>query len=180
LVEHLVLVARRLSHAQGEASDLTHSLAFLPHTAKVEAGELAHTAASDIIVLSASCPTTEGQTDRLAMTVQNGKLFEELVPPLCALSPNACLVVVSNPVDVLTYHALQLSGFRAQRVMGTGTLVDSARFRSILAERVRIHPTDIRAYIFGEHGVTQFPALSLAQAAGVQIERALGQSAFQD
>src|SRR5690606_5924547 len=73
-----------------------------------------------------------------------------------------------------------LSGFPAQRVMGTGTLVDSARFRSILAERVRIHPTDIRAYIFGEHGVTQFPALSLAQAAGVQIERALGQSAFQD
>jgi L-lactate dehydrogenase len=91
------------------------------------------------------------------------------VPALAASSPDAILIVVSNPVDVMTYHALELSGFPSSRVFGTGTLIDSARFRTMLSEEMAIHPDDVRAYTLGEHGDTQFPLYSQAVAGGMPI-----------
>jgi L-lactate dehydrogenase len=79
------------------------------------------------------------------------------------------MIVISNPVDVMTYHTIRLSGFGADRVFGTGTLVDSARFRTLLSEKMGIHPDDLRAYSLGEHGETQFPVFSLAVAGGTRI-----------
>jgi L-lactate dehydrogenase len=96
-------------------------------------------------------------------------LFRELIPVLAVNNPNAVFIVVTNPVDVMTYAAWKLSGFSVNRVMGVGTLVDSARFRALLSQEEHIHPDDLRAYILGEHGSNQFPVLSSAEAGGELI-----------
>jgi L-lactate dehydrogenase len=88
-----------------------------------------------------------------------------MLPLLAVNNPNAMFVVVTNPVDVITYAAWKLSGFAVNRVMGVGTLVDSARFRALLSQEEHIHPDDLRAYILGEHGSNQ-PILSSAEAGG--------------
>jgi L-lactate dehydrogenase len=120
--------------------------------------------------MCASVPTPTQMVDRAELAAGNAALLRELVPQFAAASPNAVFVNVSNPVDAMTWHILQLSGFPWQRVIGTGTLIDSARFRDILSQQVGIHPVDIRAYILGEHGDTQFAALSTATAGGEHID----------
>jgi L-lactate dehydrogenase len=180
LVDELVLMDQNAERAEGEASDLRHGMSFLRHTTRVVGGGLDATADSDVLVLTLSKPWTPGEIDRTKLATENTRLFANVVPDLAALSPRAKLIIVSNPVDALTHHVITLSGFPPDRVMGTGTLIDSARFRSILADNLRIHPSDLRAYIFGEHGSTQFPALSLARAAGVQIDPELGKRAFEE
>jgi L-lactate dehydrogenase len=100
----------------------------------------------------------------------NAELMKDLLPRVAEVAPLAKLVMVTNPVDVLTWQALELTGFPPERVMGTGTLVDSIRFRELLSEMLQIHPDDLRAYILGEHGEHQFPAMSVAQAGGERID----------
>lgn len=169
LGDELVLVGRRREQAAGEADDLRHALAFAPHAQRVLAGSLEDTRGSQLLILCASVPTPRDAPSRAALAAANAQLFRELVPPLAAGSPGAILLVVTNPVDALTTLALRLSGFPAARVLGTGTLIDSARFRSLLSASLGIHPDDLRAYILGEHGPSQFPALSVAQAGGEPI-----------
>ncbi|MCX8049355.1 MAG: lactate dehydrogenase [Methylohalobius sp.] len=169
LCSELILVNRRPKIAQGDAYDLRHAMSFLDRPFEVRHGDLSATRGSDLIALCASVPTPAGLKSRLELLEGNVKLFRELIPPLAALSPHAVLLIVSNPVDVLTYFALKFSGFPPARVIGTGTLVDSARFRAMLSEEVSIHPEDLRAYILGEHGDHQFPCLSQAQAGGEHI-----------
>lgn len=169
LADELVLASRRPSIAAGEAADLRHALAFTEHAMRIGGGEIADTADSDLIVLCASVPWPTGERNRAALAVGNARLFSELVPSLAAASPNTILLVVSNPVDALTWHTWRLSGLPPARVIGTGTLVDSARYRALLSRELGIHPDDLRAYVLGEHGPTQFPALSLAQTGGEPI-----------
>ena len=170
LAEEIVLVGRDRTKAEGEALDLSHAQAFLQAPATIRAGELEDVAASDIVVVCASIPVPEGITDRNAMAEANAHLMREILPPLAEIAPHCMLLMVSNPVDPLTSLALELTGFPPQRVFGTGTLVDSIRFRELLSKMVGIHPDDIRAYILGEHGDHQFPAMSVAQAGGERIE----------
>ncbi|MDZ7736498.1 MAG: hypothetical protein U5P41_10620 [Gammaproteobacteria bacterium] len=92
------------------------------------------------------------------------------MPELAKNSPDAVFVVLTNPVDIMTYHTIRLSGFPPRRVIGTGTLIDSARFREMLSDEIGIDPDDLRAYILGEHGPHQFPALSQAQVGGERID----------
>lgn len=180
LCEELVLVSQRAGFRDGEAHDLRHASSFFRHRIVVRAGDLAATRDSDILILTASHPAPPGSVDRGAVAAENTRLFAELVPRLVAYSPGASILVVSNPVDVLTHHVLRWSELPRGRVLGTGTLIDSARFRAILAERVHVHPLDLRAYIFGEHGPTQFPAVSLASIAGVRIDPQEARRAFAD
>jgi L-lactate dehydrogenase len=109
-------------------------------------------------------------SSRLAQAASNANLFAKLIPAVAQASPGAILVIVSNPVDVMTYLALQFSGFPASRVFGTGTLIDTARFRTLLAKSSGMNPDDVRAYIVGEHGDSQLPALSVASAGGVRFD----------
>ena len=165
----LVLVNRTASVAEGEALDLRHASALVEVPVEVRAGGVAETAGSDLIILTASVPLPSPGAARDTMARGNCEIFEREVPPLAAASPNAVLLVVTNPVDVMTAVAWKHSGFPAERVVGTGTLIDSARFRSLLSREVGIHPDDIRAYILGEHGEHQVPALSLALSGGEWI-----------
>lgn len=170
LASEIVLVGRNRVKAEGEALDLMHAQAFLPTPVRVRAGALADAAASEVVVICASVPQPSGITDRNQMAVANAALYRELLPPIAAAAPDAKLVVVTNPVDPLTWLALRLTGFPPERVFGTGTLIDSIRFRELLSQSLTIHPDDLRAYVLGEHGDRQFAAMSIAQAGGERID----------
>jgi len=167
-VRELVLVGRDLARIAGEALDLSHGEAFFPAPAKIRAGRVADSAGSDVIVFCASAAFT-GDT-RLTLGPANSRLLEELLPSLVEASPGALFLMVSNPVDVLTWQALRISGLPPSRVFGTGTMLDSMRFRHLLSQQLAIHPDDLRAYILGEHGDSQFPAMSMASAGAERIE----------
>lgn len=169
LAEELVLYNRRPEVALGDAYDLEHAASFTSRLTRVRAGDLEATADSDILLFCASAALPAGAGDRRLLGPANVEVLEVLLPRLARLSPAACLVILSNPVDVLVWHALRLTGFPWHRVMGTGTLVDSARFRSMLSTAVGIHPDDVRAYILGEHGQAQFPVMAMAQAGGEHL-----------
>ena len=162
----IVLVNRTAQVAEGEALDLRHASALIEVPVAISAGGIEDTRDSDLVVVTASAAFPDLTAARNSLARDNCALFCEVIPALAAASPNAVLLVVTNPVDVMTAIAWKLSGFPAQRVIGTGTLIDSARFRSLLSREVGIHPDDIRAYVLGEHGEHQVPALSLALSGG--------------
>jgi L-lactate dehydrogenase len=168
--DHLVIAGRSHEKAKGDALDLQHSLAFCSRPIHIEACSNKQVTDADIIVITASVATENKIiTSRMQLGEKNAALFRELIPILAANNPNALLVIVTNPVDVMTYAISKLSGFPSNKVMGVGTLVDSARFRTLLSQEVHIHPDDLRAYILGEHGPNQFPILSSAEAGGERI-----------
>jgi L-lactate dehydrogenase len=170
ITREIVLVGKNRLKAEGEALDLTHAQAFLSAPMKIRAGGIADAEGSQVVVMSASIPTPLGLTDRNEMAKENAQLMRQLLPQVAAAAPYCKLLMVSNPVDPLTWLALELTGFPKERVIGMGTLVDSIRFRELLSEHTEIHPDDLRAYILGEHGEHQFPAMSVAQAGGEKID----------
>jgi L-lactate dehydrogenase len=169
-VHEMVLVGRDRASTIGDALDIAHAQSFVEVPTRVTAGTLADTANSDILVVCASIATPPLMADRAALGPGNVRLMRELLPPLAQHSPRAILVMVSNPVDALTYYAIEFTGFPAGRVLGAGTLIDSARLRHELSLELRIHSNDLRAYILGEHGGSQFAAMSCATAGGEAID----------
>lgn len=169
-VKELVLVGRSPESVMGDVLDLRHGQLFVETPTRVSAGTLADTAHSDVIAFCASVPTPPDMSNRLHFAPANVALLRKMLPELARLSPQCKMVIVTNPVDVLVHFALQITGFKSNQIMGTGTLVDSARFRQLLADEVQIHPEDIRAYILGEHGDSQFPAMSCADAGGEPLD----------
>ncbi len=170
LTNELVLVDRSLEKAQSDAQDLNHALTFTDHIIPIKGGGISDSENSDIVIITASVPWQNDYSSRFDLGPGNLALMMDMLPQIAQLSPDAILIIVTNPLDILTYFAIQISGFPANRVLGVGTLIDSARFRKILSEKYHIHPDDIRAYILGEHGDTQFPATSAAYTGGVKIE----------
>ncbi len=170
VAREIVLVGSDRMKAEGEALDLTHAQAFQQIPVKVRAGEIEDAAGSEVVAVCASVPMPSGLLSRNALAQGNADLMKKLLPRVAEVAPEAKLVMVTNPVDVLTWQALELTGFPRERVMGTGTLVDSVRFRELLSAMLHIHPDDLRAYILGEHGEHQFPAMSVAQAGGERID----------
>jgi L-lactate dehydrogenase len=169
LCDHLMIAGRSMSKARGDALDLQHALSFCPRSMTIEAGVIADVRHYDILLITLSIPAEATFNSRMQLGAGNAALFRELIPSLAVANPQAILVIVTNPVDVMTYLATRLSGFPPHRVVGVGTLVDSARFRTLLAQDLHIHPDDLRAYVLGEHGPNQFPVLSHAQAGGEPI-----------
>lgn len=169
LANELVLIDHSRIKSTSDAQDLTHALTFTDHIIPITGGEISDSKDSDIIIITASVPWKADFSSRFDLGSGNVQLYKELLPELSKLSPEAILIVITNPLDIMTYFALKYSGFLPTKVMGVGTLIDSARFRKILSENYHIHPDDIRAYILGEHGDTQFPAISAAYSGGVKI-----------
>jgi L-lactate dehydrogenase len=170
VAREIVLVGSDVARAEGEAMDLMHAQAFLQVPVTVRAGTMKDVAGSTVVALCASVPSPPGMSDRNIIAQGNAALLRQILPGLARAAPAAKLVMVSNPVDVMTWLALEITGFPARQVMGTGTLVDSIRFRELLSQQLAIHPDDLRAYILGEHGEHQFPAMSVASAGGARIE----------
>jgi L-lactate dehydrogenase len=171
LAGEMVLVGHNAEKTEGDALDLMHCIP-LACPMKITAGNYQDTTDSDIVIITASVPMEKDMESRTELLKNNYELFKEIIPKIAAASPGAILIVITNPVDVLTYAALKISGFPASRVMSTGTIVDSTRMRSFLAEERGINPREMHAYILGEHGDSQFPMASHVDIGGlVNLEK---------
>ncbi len=168
LAGDLVLVDYNKNVALGEAFDLLHASAFTPRV-NVRAGDYPDTADSDIVVITASIPMKNIKS-RLDLVQGNYELFKGIIPEIARSSPGATLVVISNPVDICAYLAWKTSGFPASRVIGTGTLIDTGRFQALIADEAQLSAQDIHAYILGEHGDSEFAAVSRAYVGGVSFK----------
>ncbi|MBV9125234.1 MAG: lactate/malate dehydrogenase family protein [Planctomycetes bacterium] len=171
VVSDLCLIDANQDLAQGQATDLLHG-ASLAADQRISAGDFRDVADSQVVVITAGLRRQPDES-RLDLINRNVDLFLTLLDQVKAagLKDNASLVVVSNPVDVLTYLAVQRSGLPWQRVLGLGTQLDTARFRSYLARRLHVPPTQVQALILGEHGDSMVPIWSSATVAGLPLEQ---------
>ncbi|KOX77688.1 L-lactate dehydrogenase [Melipona quadrifasciata] len=164
----LVLVDVMADKLRGEMLDLQHGSAFLKN-AKINAStDYSATANSSLCVVTAGARQREGES-RLDLVQRNTDIFKGIIPQLIKYSPDTILLIVSNPVDILTYVAWKLSGLPKNRVIGSGTNLDSARFRFLLSQRLNIAPTSCHGWIIGEHGDTSVPVWSGVNVAGVRL-----------
>lgn len=168
LASDIVLVDVNRDKAEAEAMDLSHGAAFVK-TVSITAGTIEDTKDSDLIIITAGIGQKPGET-RLDILNKNIPIFKDIVPKLAQYSPDAILLVVSNPVDVLTYITYKYSGFPANRVIGSGTVLDTSRFKSILSKHFKVDARNIHAYIIGEHGDSEIATWSLTKIAGMSID----------
>ncbi|WP_438763687.1 L-lactate dehydrogenase [Enterococcus sp. AZ194] len=152
---------------EGDAIDLSHALAFTSPK-KIYAAEYADCHDADLVVLTAGAPQKPGET-RLDLVNKNLKINRSIVTQIVESGFNGIFLVAANPVDILTYSTWKFSGFPKERVIGSGTSLDSARFRQAIAELVDVDARNVHAYILGEHGDSEFPVWSHANVAGLQI-----------
>ena len=153
--------------AEGDAIDLSHALAFTSPK-KIYAATYADCHDADIVVITAGAAQKPGET-RLDLVNKNLKIFKKIVEDIVASGFDGIFLVASNPVDILTYATWKFSGFPQHKVIGSGTSLDSARFRQAIAELVNVDARNVHGYILGEHGDTEFPVWSHANIAGLQI-----------
>jgi len=155
---------------EAEVLDLNHGMQFMPMASVEGSHELEVTRGADVIVFAAGAKQKPGQT-RMDLAAVNAGICRQTVPKLVELSPNAILLMVSNPVDVLTYAAWKLSGLPPKRVFGSGTVLDSSRFRFLIAQRLKVAVQNVHAYIAGEHGDSEIPLWSSATVASVPLHQ---------
>lgn len=165
----IVLVDVNLMRAEGEAMDLDHGKVFVSPV-NVMAGSYEDTTGSDIVIITAGLAQKQGET-RIDLVNKNIEIFKQMVPQIVKYNPDAILLVVSNPVDILTYVTYKLSGFPQHRVFGSGTVLDTARFQSDLSIRFQVDPRDIRASIIGEHGDSEVATWSVTTIAGLTVDQ---------
>ena len=154
--------------AEGEAIDLSHGAPFTP-AVNINAGGYEDIKGSDLVVITAGKKQKQGQT-RIDLLKDNVNLFKSIIPEVMKYAPDAILLIASNPVDILTYAAYKISGKPSNKVIGSGTLLDSARFRYEIAKHCDIDARSVHAYVLGEHGDSEFPVWSKATVGGVNIE----------
>ncbi|WP_324718156.1 L-lactate dehydrogenase [Carboxydochorda subterranea] len=163
----LVLVDVNRDKAEGDAMDLRHGMP-LAGPMPIRAGDYAELAGADVVILSAGVAQRPGET-RLDLLKRNARITTEVVRQVVRFAPHAILLVVTNPVDVLSYVAQKTSGLPPSRVIGSGTLLDTMRLRYLLGEYFGCDPRSVHAYVIGEHGDSEIPVWSLANIAGVRI-----------
>jgi L-lactate dehydrogenase len=167
LAAEIVLIDADAARAEGEAMDLNHAVPFGRPT-RIWAGGYADCAGATVTVLAAGAGQRPGET-RLDLVKKNAAIFRQVVPEVARHNPDGLLLVATNPVDVLTYAAWRLSGLPAARVIGSGTILDTARFRYLLSTHFGVDPRSVHAWIVGEHGDSEVPVWSLANIAGMRL-----------
>ncbi|NXL55419.1 LDHA dehydrogenase, partial [Chordeiles acutipennis] len=169
LTDELALVDVVEDKLRGEMLDLQHGSLFL-RTPKIVSGKgKSVTAHSKLVIVTAGARQQEGES-RLNLVQRNVNIFKFIIPNVVKYSPDCKLLIVSNPVDVLTYVAWKISGFPKHRVIGSGCNLDSARFRHLMGERLGIHPLSCHGWIIGEHGDSSVPVWSGVNVAGVSLK----------
>ena len=167
LAAEIVLIDANREKAEGEAMDLNHTVPFA-HPTRIWAGDYADCAGAAVTVVTAGANQRPGET-RLDLARKNVAIFRQVVPRIAEHNPGGILLIATNPVDVLTYAAWKLSGRPARRVFGSGTILDTARFRYLLSEKFGVDARSVHAYIVGEHGDSEVPVWSLANIAGLRL-----------
>ncbi len=172
LVRELVLIDRGPDKAEGEAMDLQQAIAVpMESPVKVTAGNYEEAAASSIVIITAGVATDDPEVSRLELLGKNVKIIREIVGKLKAENFQGILIVTTNPVDVLAQVAQKESGLPASRVISTGTVIDTARLRVLLAERLAVEPRAVDAFIIGEHGDSEIAVWSAARVAGLPLAK---------
>lgn len=166
--QEIMLFGRDKEKLIGEQSDFMDSLSFLGTTHITVGNEMSDLAGSDIIVFTAGVAQEPGET-RLDLVKKNTEIIESMIPAILKYAPESIILMVTNPVDILTYKTLILSKLPRTQVFGSGTTLDTARFRFHLSQSIGVNPKSIHAYILGEHGDSSFPTLSTANVGGQLI-----------
>jgi L-lactate dehydrogenase len=151
-----------------ETLDLNHGLQFVPMATLEGSSDIGICKDADVIAITAGAKQKPGQS-RLDLAAANAKICREMIPKLIAIAPNAILLLVTNPVDVITYVAQKISGWPVARVFGSGTVLDSSRFRFLIAKRLKVSVQNVHAYIAGEHGDSEIPLWSSASVANIPL-----------
>ncbi|MBX3048956.1 MAG: L-lactate dehydrogenase [Anaerolineales bacterium] len=167
----IVLVDLDAARAGAEADDLYHAVPFA-HQLTVSAGDYAQLAGCRLVVIAAGVSQEPGET-RLQLLSRNAEVFRQVIPNILKYAPEAILLVATNPVDVMTHLAAHFAGqlgLPSSRVIGSGTTLDTARFRALLGRRLQIDPQHVHAYVLGEHGDSEVLAWSLVTAASLPLD----------
>ncbi|MBN1563628.1 MAG: L-lactate dehydrogenase [Anaerolineae bacterium] len=167
----IVLVDLNAKRAQAEADDLTHATPFA-HPVKVRAGGYADLAGAAVVIVTAGVAQKPGET-RLELLERNAAVFHSIVPSILKHAPDAVLVVATNPVDIMTHLAAREAaafGVPSRRVIGSGTTLDTARFRTLLGQHIGVDPHHVHAYVLGEHGDSEVLAWSEISIGGIPLD----------
>lgn len=167
-MSELVLIDVNKEKAHGDALDMNHGLPFVGNI-RVWAGDYSDCKDADIVVITAGAAQKPGET-RQDLLKRNVAIFESIIENVTKYNTTGILLIATNPVDVLSYFSWKKSGWPANRVIGSGTLLDTARFRYLIGEELEIDPRSVHAHIIGEHGDTELPVWSHANVAGLQVD----------
>lgn len=168
LADEIALIDVNRDYAEGQVLDLAHGLPYYP-SVEISVGRKEDYATAHVIVITAGAKQAPGES-RLDLLQKNSRMIEGIVDDIVAQDSQAVVVLASNPVDVLTHVALKRSGWPKNRVIGSGTVLDSARFRYLLSRHCNVDVGNVHAYILGEHGDSEFAAWSMTHVGGVPID----------
>ena len=167
LAREIVLIDRQEIRAKGECMDLSHGASFVP-PAKIYSAGYEGCRDASVVVITAGAKQKPGET-RIDLVQRNTEIFKDIIPKIAKHAKDSILLVVSNPMDILTYITLKISKFPPRKVIGSGTVLDSSRFRYLISEHCHVDPRNVHAYIIGEHGDTELPVWSHANIAGMVL-----------
>ena len=165
----IVMIDINTEKSLGEALDIRQGTPFLA-PCSIYAGSYEDAADSDIVILTSGLARKPGQT-RLDLAQANVNITKQIIPQITKYAPNAIYVIVANPVDILTYQFIKTSGIPENRIIGSGTILDTARLRARLAEYYKINQKNVHAYVFGEHGDSSFVPWSLANISNIPVAK---------
>ena len=165
----VILIDRNHRRAIAEAEDIAHATPFA-YVTRVRAGEYPDLAGAGVVILAAGVGQRPGET-RLELLERNAAVFADILPQVLDAAPEAILVVATNPVDVMTQIATRLSGRPPERVIGSGTILDTARFRALLGAHLGVSPKSVHAYVLGEHGDSEVLCWSVADVGGIAVDQ---------
>jgi L-lactate dehydrogenase len=163
----MVLIDVNREKAEGEALDISHGLPFAKPM-QIYSGDYKDAGDAAVVVVTAGAGQKPGET-RLDLVKKNVGIFKSIIPEIAKYNKEGILLIVANPVDVLTYAAAKFSGFPENRVFGSGTVLDTARFKYLLGEHLSVDSRSVHAFIIGEHGDSEIAAWSSANVSGIPI-----------
>jgi L-lactate dehydrogenase len=168
LVSQIAIIDIKRERAEGEVMDLNHGLLFA-YPVKIWSGDYSDCKDAEIVVISVDRVQKIGQS-RLELAEGNFEIMKQIIPEITKYNKKCILLVVTNPLDVMTYAALKLFGFPKNRVLGSGTVLNTARLRYLLGEYLQVDPRNVHAYVIGEHGDSEVPVWSPANVAGIWLK----------
>ena len=169
MFSEMVLIDIDRKKAEGEAADINHGLPFISPM-EIYAGDYSDLSDAAIIIITAGANQKAGET-RIDLLQKNSRIFNSIVSNIVAYNREAIIIVVTNPVDILTYVTLKTSGFPKNRIIGSGTVLDTARLKYLVGRHFEVDPRNIHTFIIGEHGDSELPVWSSANISGVDLDR---------
>ncbi|AFY70884.1 L-lactate dehydrogenase [Thalassoporum mexicanum PCC 7367] len=168
-LDELIITDINQEKLEGEVMDLVHGLSFVEPSV-IKAGTIEDYQDLDLVIITAGAKQHPGES-RLNLVQRNVEIFKSIVPEVVKRSPNAILLIVSNPVDIMTYVSLKLSGLPASRVIGSGTVLDTARFKYLLGQKLKLDSRNVHGYILGEHGDSEVALWSELHIGGSRLDQ---------